>query len=450
MAELENKAYGTNVENENLRGILKRLQEENVALKQAAFTFSMPMSKAAPGKGQDSPARLPTPPQSGSDDALRSINDVRQGSIGTPESLKSVQDASRAGSASGSSQPNPSPIYSKVPDSFNIGALGGGFVGPKLNPEPTYVQLPSVSPPSNSSAAPSATNPSTSPTSSDSNNRTEIDALWASFLDQQAQQRQQATQRPEGGPQPLNSQAYSFNYDTKDISKCPTVGSKPTETQPGAKFDKMAFRDTASNSLDVPAKMAVDPVPAPQANTVASPKDPWAGVTENSMSDFLASLTGSGDNTLDNGLVNPVDEEDFNQQLRQLLGESATTPSAMFTLPKENPFSPTNYLNMSPSPLVSVSNAVSPQSNYISSSASPDSSSGVGTGTSITSASHDDSCGSGNKDPDMIYVTDDQGNVMHAKDIWAKMGLKKKASYHPYQTIEAQPSLGRYRGFAHR
>lgn len=78
MTELEAKNAGNEFENENLRQLLAKLQQENMALKTAAFTFSMPMPQTAHSNSNPSPVgsasqspperrvsqqRLPAPPQ---------------------------------------------------------------------------------------------------------------------------------------------------------------------------------------------------------------------------------------------------------------------------------------------------------------------------------------------------------------------------------------------------
>lgn len=144
VSELEAKNYGQNIENENLRQLLSKLQQENMALKNSAFsssnfTFSMPVNGLTPTSTRDSPSaasnagshppapgkrsgdpHLPSPPSSthtiggGSEDAS-ALEQMRSHSGSSSKS-------SPANTASSSAQsPAQATTSSQVfhPDAFN-------------------------------------------------------------------------------------------------------------------------------------------------------------------------------------------------------------------------------------------------------------------------------------------------------------------------------------------
>ena len=321
------------MENENLRGILKRLQEENVALKQNAFTFSMPsnVTNSVPAPRQPSPQHS---------DELKSLN------------AKSV-------SPPAASQPSRSPQSAATTDSSSQQLF---------TPSNAFEQLKGPSPPILSPA---------------SSNRTEIEALWASFMDQQTQ----------GKPAPKSPGLPLKEYSVG--AAAPPIGTPSNVT--GNDWDKMAFRDDSKTDKQV--------------------KD------DQGIQDFLASLAG---NEKDNN-ADPAADDDFNAQLLQLLGDSAS-PSAAFNFPTA--FSPTNYLNIEASPLASI-NSVDSMS--ASASASPESS-GTGAGTSVTSVSaagdtmqdRKASVPAPNCGP--LYVLGKDGSIVHPIDIHKRLGLEKEVS----------------------
>jgi AP-1-like factor len=433
---LEHKSFGVSVENENLRGILKRLQEENVALKQSAFTFSMPVGSSpqngqkSSGNGTDTPTgraagqngpmaqigKPPTPSHTMSDDSLKSINEVssfsnqpaRQKSnqssptYDSPDSLVSI--GSGNGFSSETSNSNQVNLFGNSPMDFgNVSS----------NSRPSLTSLPSSG----------SSNPVETPKSTTStNNGTEIDALWASFMQQnRPQQPLPAQTQPAWNTNTPNmlgaAQPLAFADDNTKVC------DKPVNT-----WDKSAFRDVTAPAADVSAPQAQQF----EARAAPAQADPWSNVMDSSVNEFLASLTGA------NGEVNDnfgTADDDFNAQLQQILGVDAS-PSAPFSLPG-NPFSPTNYLNMSPSPNASGSNGTSPQSvvsqsasNY----ASPDS-----TSTGPTSASGSVASGSsvGQKytpglatfgppksDAEHVHIVDEAGNIIPPSEVWMRSGMK--------------------------
>ncbi|KAK8864352.1 hypothetical protein IAR55_001599 [Kwoniella newhampshirensis] len=424
VAELEAKSFGASVENENLRGILKRLQEENVALKQSAFTFSMPVNgtngtntptnTSAFSAPQRQVPKPPSPPHTNTDDSLTSINDLpalsHRSSTGTnvdsPESLVSV----------GSNQDNPPSLFAG--STFDAFALGG---------RPEVLRAPLQKPqPAESHSFSSTSSASVSPPSS---NQSDINALWASLYPNgvgsgfgtQTQTQQQSnanqlsthqpTQQPQNPPSPftlLTSQPEFMSFANAGINMS-------TPTQPNTDFNRFAFRDTSAEN-----------------NATTN----WADITDNSMNDFLASL--SGDQPAQDTTADLTAEDDaFNAQLQQIFGNNS--PSAAFNLPT-NPynglvaFSPGNYLNMSPSPLNSVSNSQSPRSsNDKSASGSPESSGSTSSHPTSVSASVGpleklDTClgtfGPTKSESEIVHIVDTDGKLLKPADMWVRFGMQ--------------------------
>ncbi|WWC89350.1 uncharacterized protein L201_004272 [Kwoniella dendrophila CBS 6074] len=535
VAELEAKSYGASVENENLRGILKRLQEENISLKQSAFTFSMPVSGNSGNQSQadsnnTSPfniprpqtAKPPTPPLSSVDDGLKSINDVQNPSnnsqyVDSPESLVSIN------SGSGSVSDNNQQQQQKQPDLSQSNAFNAFLFGNNNNnnnvtnnntsrPNVNPVQSQGGSSTSDLQSFGTQSSSSSAPMSSPSN-QSDINALWASLYPQgvEALLNDQTQQQGNGGnvsngqqPQSsapfgnymmstpftlLNSQpdfmsfanaSESLGMNQASTSQQPTqnqtafqsqqLQSQPQQqqqsqlfTQPQTSiqptqtstndFNRFAFRDTTSDVAKVTDSM-----------------NSWNDITDNSVNDFLAALTGSGSNNLDPDLSGAMDQDDaFNAQLQQIFG--GNSPSQLFNLNNQsssssngmNPFSPTNYLNMSPSPLQSQSNGQSPQSitsnnDRSSSYNSPQSSTGSGSVASSASSAPSSVSQTNNSIPitsskskgtfqlctagrenlpngistfgppkkagEIVHVVDTQGNTIKPSDLWMRFGMK--------------------------
>lgn len=429
MAELEAKSFGTSVENENLRGILKRLQEENVALRQSAFTFSMPANGAQGGSGSNTPlaqvqlqqSKPPTPPHTVSDDSLRSVHDLdgpsrkSSGMVGNGDSPDSLQSV---GSASSESNANFGAVnlFSNS-NGFDAAALGrpglGTFDSNNSNQTTSASDIASTT----------RSNSVVSPTSS--TGQTELEALWATFLQQGAPQKDQpsAAWNQNGAPA---FQAY--NAQNTAPTSFANLDAKVGSTQNNGSFDKFAFRDTS-------AQQAAQAQPARDAQQA----DPWSSINDNGLDAFLASLVEPAEAVDNDGGIN---DADFNAQIAKILGSSNASPSDAFALPGANPFSPTNYLNMSPSPMVpgsaSVSNGPSPQTNSgssVSASASPESLNGrydVSRGVSVESSSPYDM-----KANEQIHIVDDNGKIVKPSELWVRMGMQHEVS----RQIDAQTSL---------
>lgn len=472
---LEEKTYGQNIENENLRNILKRLQEENVALKQSGFTFNMPMG----GAGTNTPplqavGKPPSPPQSNDDNSLRSIHDVpgltrhnsgpstSSSKEASPESLISIPGASRSNSTTSTKDQQTRLSEAEM---FADSAYGlPSFLRVHKSPTESSVQM--------------------TPPSSSTDNKSEIDALWASFypkfsqdanptsqfglppgvfpepdtvrrqqqlLQQQQQQQQQQTQAPLNAPSPF-SQFMSQVAASNAISE---VAGKPDNKAPPT---PMSFSDHMrgqpagiANVGQAPSGVKTPPLPndlmvgpaAQNATKSMAYRDTaqqqqtidWVGMNQNSMDDFLASLSGAGP-IAEADANNNVDDDFFNAQLQQILQPPASSMPGMewnLFAGAGNGFSPTNYLNTSPSPIVSASVA----SGSISNTGSP-------ANTKSSATSPDSSCPSEVSGPvavakdvqigdhkmhvvkegeRIIRIIDEEGRLIQPSELWARVGL---------------------------
>ncbi|KAL1413504.1 DNA-binding transcription factor yap1 [Vanrija albida] len=458
VAELEAKSFGASVENENLRGILRRLQEENVALKQAAFTFSVPFNgnsstsnnnstttttasaaTTTQRSGQQTPtaaalnqqpsgidwsqfanfkvqqiAKPPSPPQSVSNDSLRSIHEAsphfahRQSTSSvpgaSPESLVSINGPSPS---SGSER-------NAAPSLFS----GNASVQPQLSRSPN-TQSP-------------ADNLST-PSSIGGTNKEDVEALFRSLY-----------------PNGIDSILASANNNGTTQAANTTTTAQPVQSvqsqytflssQPGltsaadsnnlAKMfgDATSYRDSSAvpsnplaglNSLNASttsnASTTTNVIPA--SNPLANQAQ-WADLTENSVSDFLASLSGANATSDSADVLGGADDDAFSKQLEALIAQSGgTSPSAPFVFPGTT-FSPNAYLNMSPSPLQSLSNSQTPRSTTgesASASASPSSDAAA----AFASSTGAPVCGTSK----VIHVLGEDGRVMRPSEVWTKMGM---------------------------
>lgn len=465
VAELESKAYGTQIENENLRGILKRLQEENVALKQSAFTFSMPVNnRNSPNASNGSfsvpapqKAKPPTPPQSSKDDSLKSVNDIPM----LPHRHSSTNAISEANSESlvslGSADRTPPALFS---DQFNSFALGPVRIPSTSSPSQSIQKYPVASNKQQSMSSNSNSSSGISPPSAD---QSEFNALWESLYPNGVENlaNQNANQN-QGGPFTLlNSQPDSMSFASMfnlsppsstnparpSVNPAPASVSQPANhitqnlgaTGQASDWNRFAFRE-----------------PTAEASV------PNWDLTDNTVNDFLASL--SGDTTADttaNEYFNN-DDEAFNAQLRKIFGDD-NSPSAAFNLPSTS-FSPNNYLNMSPSPMMPLSNSQSPQSSDSRSNTNASSSGGAhdismtnspqySMGSSRTSVSHHESpelqaggkvsastttgTGTGVKDytckasNEIIHVVDEKGRIVKPSELWVRFGMQYEVSHNP-------------------
>jgi AP-1-like factor len=429
VAELEAKSFGASVENENLRNILKRLQEENVALKQASFTFSMPVN-GQPSNGQQTPTQAtsvngtttngqaapgidwsqfaafsrkpPSPPQSVSNDSLRSINDP------------SPQAVHRNSSASGASPESlfslgPSPD-SRMPSLFSAnGNTPSNTAAQTAFQEALKRQNSSVSPNDQLST----------PSSIGGTNKDDVEALFRSFYPNGIDNMLANISTSTGISSSTNNlpsmqnqmPQYTFLTQTPGLTSQADTSSNAFAKLFG---DATSYRDSANNDATATNQSANVSNAANNTNNFSSlaNQTQWSDLTDNSVNDFLNSLAGGNKSVDAADLTGGADDEAFSRQLEALIAQSGgVSPESAFNLAPNNAFSPTNYLNMSPSPLRSLSNSQSPRSGTDATSPQSDikSPSSLGNGAM---------CESG-----VIHVLNDDGRVMRPSEVWTRMGM---------------------------
>lgn len=481
-----------------MRGLLKRLQEENVALKQSAFTFTMPVGGTpSGGTGTSTPrtasgtyaarpqVKPPTPPHSSSDDPLKSLDDFRpphlqhRGSSGnsaqvdTPESMVSI--SSRSNSRSGSEQPKQPPMFDPA-ETFNAFALGVRPEWERQNQLNRQASGASGSSPSSNAAGGqtgsntnfadamslmSSSGSGLSPlSSSGSNNKSEIEALWASFYPNGVQNPQagpsSGAQRSEQPAQQNAQQALPFAMQGNQTSpfnlflasgqqQIGSTGLTPfiNPSNNVNPMDRMAFRDSGASGSAQPSAAAAQ---APSTSVASPPSFDWSAFNDDGVDSFLASLSGSSANADAN---DAAADDDFSAQIQALINANASNiSSGAFGLGTQT-FSPTNYLNMSPSPLGtgSVSSGLSPASNNMSAGsasvsnyASPDSVASSHASTAATSH-HESSVGPADlndpagvpvpaikQGPHIVHVVGPDGKVIKPSELWIKMGMQHTVS----------------------
>lgn len=397
------------VENENLRGILKRLQEENVALKQSAFTFQMPLAgssgDAPQQEGQRQNSKAVSPPHVGSDEQLQSVKNIPnlvhrssslsgQDSADSPQSLVSLRsDSNSPSNAMSSSQIQPPSL---------------------LDYNNRQWEVPTA--PSQNSGT-SRSNTASSLTSESNGNQTEVDALWASIYPSGFKQSSPANvQQFTPAPQQAMASQRGASTPIQMLGPQPPLMSFGQANEKNSFGSSMAYRDSPAS---------VQPLFQPQQSAQV-PANPWGDFNSTNVDDFLASLTGDSA-AVDNDFGTGADD-DFDAQLQQLLEATGSgfSPSAPFALP-QNAFSPTAYLNMSPPDL-----GQSPGSNAASGSTqsnadSPDSS---GLAPNIISTdSVGDGLGNGqvSKPHQSIDIVDDEGRVLKPFEVWQSMSGTEQA-----------------------
>lgn len=432
----------------------------------------------------------PTPPHSSSDDQLKSLDEIRpphlqhRGSNGhsgvqvdTPESMASI--SSRSNSRSGSEQPKQPPMFDPA-ETFNAFALGvrpGWERQNQLNRQASGSSTSAnasgarpVSSGNNSNFADamsllSSSGSGLSPlSSSGSNNKSDIDALWASFYPngvQNAQAGPSAAKRPEQPAQPNAQQSLPFAMQggqsnpynlflASGAQQGSSTGLTPfinpaNNVNP---MDRMAFRDPGASGSTQPAAAPANASGQAPAIPVASPPSfDWSAWNDDGVDSFLASLSGSNANAEVN---DAAADDDFSEQIQALINANASNiSSGAFGLGTQT-FSPTNYLNMSPSPLGvgSASSGLSPASNIMSAGsasasnyASPDS---MSSHASTAATSHrESSLGAADaidlavaaqipankQTSNIVYVVGPDGKVIKPSDLWIKMGMQHVVSH---------------------
>lgn len=425
------------MENENLRSILKRLQEENVALKQASFTFTMPVNGQA-SNGQQTPTpttsvngapangtavgngidwsqfatfrKPPSPPHSVSNDSLRSINEASpqlahrnsNGSNASPESLLSL---------------GPSPASdAKVPTLF--GAHGNGASNPIA--QKAYQDALKRQ---NSMSTSSPNDQLSTPSSIGGTNKDDVEALFRSLypngidsvlanISNATGVAPNATNLPN---MPMQMPQYTFLTQTQGLTSQADTSSNAFAKLFG---DATSYRDSSAAPASAPVNNNNNSTTTTTNTTATASSFSNVGdqsgwdLNDNSVDDFLNSLRGNNKSMDANDLVGGADDEAFSRQLEALIAQSGgVSPESAFNLAPGNAFSPTNYLNMSPSPLNSLSNSQSPRSGTDATSPQSDIKS---PGSSVNVAS----CGS-----NVIHVLAEDGRVMRPSEVWTRMGM---------------------------
>lgn len=272
----------------------------------------------------------------------------------------------------------------------------------------------------------SSTDTGITPPSVSSDNKSDFDALWASFYPPGQQQpgqlpaynnanvnnnasntslpnnsafTQQQYQAALASPNPLSqflaNQMAQGKFQPQDIQPLQNQMQNQNQTQTQTQTQpNMAYRDPSADALG----------------------QDWSTNNNTSIDDFLASLKGTNTSGDDNP-VTSADDDLFNQQLQAML--AGNNFDAQFG---NTTFSPTNYLNMSPSPLNSLSNSASPQSAQVSGasySASPESSNASSAPPKELPAQY-----TGCQPGQVVNVVDANGNIVKPSDLWVKMGMQ--------------------------
>ncbi|BEI84720.1 hypothetical protein CcaverHIS002_0501210 [Cutaneotrichosporon cavernicola] len=430
VAELEAKSFGATVENENLRNILKRLQEENVALKQASFTFSMPVNgqpantphtstQATPvngtadgttANGQTANGGIdwsqfsafsrkpPSPPHSVSNDSLRSINDPSpqvvhrnsSGSGASPESLFSL---------------GPSPD-NRMPNLFGANGSTGNDMAARTAFQEALKRHTSSTSPNDQLSTPSSIG---------GTNKDDVEALFRSFypngIDSMLQNINNNTNTSASTNNLPNMQTQMPQYTF--LTQTPGLTSQ-ADTSSSNAFTKL-FGDATSyrdSSNDASTRTQTANVSNTSSGfTGLANQSQWSDLTDNSVNDFLNSLAGNNKNADSSDLTGGADDEAFSRQLEALIAQSGgVSPESAFNLAPNNAFSPTNYLNMSPSPLRSLSNSQSPRSGTDATSPQSDIKSPSSFGGAM--------CGTG-----VVHILNEDGRVMRPSEVWTRMGM---------------------------
>jgi AP-1-like factor len=256
----------------------------------------------------------------------------------------------------------------------------------------------------------SSTDTGITPPSVGSDNKSDFDALWASFYPGGANGQQQQAGQMAMPPNTNGQQGFTQQqYQAALASPNPLSQFLATQMAQG-KFIPQEVQQPTATTQAQPNMAYRDP----SANSGALESD-WSTANNTSIDDFLASLNGASASAEENP-VSSVDDDLFNQQLQQILAGTGFDGQL-----GNNTFSPTNYLNMSPSPLQSISNTTSPQSAQVSGasySASPESSNASSAPPKELPAQVP--CPPGQA----VNVVDANGNVIKPSDLWVKMGMQ--------------------------
>jgi AP-1-like factor len=346
---------------------------------------SSPTEVRGPSPGLQSVSKPPTPPHS-LDEPIKSVNDaprppprsassnVSGGIAPSPESLQSV----------GSSNSSRNMFNGNSPmrfDSFSNFSTDTGITPPSVTSE----------------------------------NKSDFDALWASFYPPG----QQPGQIPAANNANLNNNASNTSLPNGGFSQqqyqAALASPNPLSQFLASQMAQGKFQPQDIQPLQNQNRSQAQPNMAYRDPSADAPAQDWSA-NNTSIDDFLASLNGTNTSGDDNP-VTSGDDDLFNQQLQAMLaGNSFDTQFGNTT------FSPTNYLNMSPSPLNSMSNSTSPQSAQVSGasySASPESSNASSAPPKELPAQYA-GCAPGQ----VVNVVDANGNIVKPSDLWVKMGMQ--------------------------
>lgn len=388
---------------------MKRLQEENIALKEAQFTFTMPMNGNAHSiNGQQTPTpslsqqqasaidwsqfasfnkasqmgKPPSPPQSVSNDSLRSVHDNNS------PPLQQVHRASTGSASESMEGPSPSDPNA-VPTLF----------GNRNNGSFDMLKRPVVG---------SSPNDQLSTPSSIGTNKDDVEALFRSLYPNGIANGSSIDSvlagtagAPQQNPQIAQQQAQS-PYTFLSAQPGLTSFADSSSNMMAKLFEPTSYRDSSSAEQDMlgggSGQSTMNTVPN------SSTSQTWADLVSGNQSDFLSSLSSTANDASEAG---PEDDA-FMKQLEQLI-QSGNVPFNNAS----QAFSPTNYLNMSPSPLQSLSNSQTPRSTAESSDnlQSPHSDNMQGEAAP--------SCGASR----IVHVVGEDGRVMRPSEVWTKMGL---------------------------
>lgn len=354
----------------------------------------------------------PSPPPSVGGDSLRSIHELspsllpHRGSststIDTPDSLVSM----------GSTGPSP-------PDSQRLPSLFSG-------------NTPNVNSSSAQDSFRTGTSPlESTPSSVGGTNVEDVDALFRSFypdgIDAVLANAATAINSGQHSLQPMQTQMPQYTFlgqkpgltsyaDTSSNALAKLFGDSTSyrdttaiATQPGYHYHQNSLDATTSSQQQSTSNTGTQQSPNGQLSSQAA----WSNLNQSSVNDFLASLNGGTGSADQADLLGNGEDEAFSRQLDQLIAQSGgTSPSAPFHV-NNNTFSPTNYLNMSPSPLPSLSNSQSPRSGTDSTSnvTSPQSSDGK---TGLVCSDR------------IVHVVGAGGRVMRPSEVWTRMGMHKE------------------------
>jgi AP-1-like factor len=214
------------------------------------------------------------------------------------------------------------------------------------------------------------------------------------------------------GPQPLSPTSQQTPYTFLSTQQGLTSFADSSSNSLAKLFgDATSYRDTGA-SLDSGVNNTGPSFTHNTTATINGPlasQAPWFSLTENSVTEFLASQTGTNNTDPDA----TADDDLFSRQIQALISAQSggASPSAQFNIPN-SAFSPTTYLNMSPSPLQSLSSSQTPQSTV-----------GTSSVTSPQTDAEDAVCGVSK----VIHVVGEDGRVMRPSEVWTKMGMHNTA-----------------------